>query len=242
MTDKFRGGSGTEVVHLEAPHVGAPQETLDRLRLEVEDLRESRKRILSEADASRRQIERDLHNGVQQHLVALAMKLQLAREAVEADPSAATVLLDEIANDVREAIDEAAGLAQRIHPPRLDSGSLQAALRSWALTAGVRTAIEIRMSTDFPPEVAETVYFCCLEALEHVSPGSHVTITVRDDGDMVAFEVVDDGARSPSPEASGSGLTALHDRVETLGGHLAVKATPREGTRVFGSIPRSLRC
>jgi signal transduction histidine kinase len=240
MTDNFRGVPKQEAITLEVP-VETPQESLDRLRLEVEELRESRRRLLLAADSERRKIERDLHDGVQQHLVALAMKLQLASEALDSDPSAARALVEEIARDVQDANDEAVRLAERIHPPRLDSASLPAALRSWAQTAGVRTTIEIQLSASAPPEVAEALYFCCLGALEHIGAGAHVTITVREDDEMLAFEVVDDGAGSVARVASRVGLTALRDRVEALGGHLTVHSGPQGGTRVSGSIPRSLR-
>jgi signal transduction histidine kinase len=208
--------------------------------VEVAQLRDSRKRLVLDADAERRRIERDLHDGVQQHLVALAVTLQLASEAVQDDPRAARALLLDVARDVQETIDEAARLALRIHPPRLDSNSLRAALRSWAVSAGVRATIEVRLSMDYPSEAAETVYFCCVDALGHVSAGAHVTITVQADDGIVAFDVVDDGAHVP-PTSSGVGLDRLRDRLDALGGELAVEPEPGGGTRVSGSIPLSLR-
>ncbi len=114
------------------------REELDRLRLEVTELRASRRRIVFAADADRRMIERELHERVQQNLVALAVNLQLADLAVEADPAAAKTLLAELARDVQQALDETAQLAQRIYPPLLEAGGLAAALRAAAGSAGVR--------------------------------------------------------------------------------------------------------
>jgi signal transduction histidine kinase len=176
-------------------------------------------------------IERELHDGVQQHLTALAVKLQLVGDAVENEPSAVAALLEEIARDVQDAIDEAALLAQRIRPPQLDSGSLQAALRIWALAAGVRATIDVQLSAESTPEASETVYFCCLGALAHVSAGADVTITVRDDDGTLSFAVV-----GGMPASSGSGFVALRDRVDALGGHLVAGSESDGRARISGSI------
>ncbi|HEU5212404.1 MAG TPA: histidine kinase, partial [Gaiellaceae bacterium] len=108
------------------------RESLDRLRLEVGELRASRKRLVLAADADRRKIERELHEGPQQDLVAVAANLQLASRLVEDDPAAAKALLDEMRRDVREALDVTRKLADRVYPPLLDDGGLGVALRSAA--------------------------------------------------------------------------------------------------------------
>jgi signal transduction histidine kinase len=185
------------------------------------------------SDADRHSFERDLHKGVQQHLVALAVNLQFAGPLADTDPSAAKALLEEMGRDVQQALDETARLAQRIHPPLLVAGGLAAALRSAAVSAGVPASVEVTANASYPPEVARTVYLCCLEALEHANAEARATITVREEEGAVAFEVVGDGA------GSYSGLDRLRDRVEALGGRLTIRSEPGRGTRVAGSLPLS---
>jgi signal transduction histidine kinase len=207
-------------------------EALDSLRLELAELRASRKRLVLAADAVCRRIEHELHDGVQQHLVALAVNLQLAAQAADSDPAATKALLEEMGRDVQQALDEAAQLAERIYPPLLEASGLAAALRSAAVRTGVRASLEF--ATDaYPPEVAGAIYWCCLEVLEHADAGAQATITVRDDEGAVAFEIVEDG------DHSDPGLERLRDRVEALGGRLTIRSEPDRGTRVSGSLPLS---
>ncbi|MEO5575172.1 MAG: histidine kinase [Gaiellaceae bacterium] len=196
-------------------------------------MRASRRRLALAAVADRRTIERELHDGVQQHLVALAVNLQLADRAVDADPAAAKALLAGLARDVQQALDETAQLAQRISPPLLEAGGLAAALRAAAVSAGVRVSLDVPAGARYPREVAAAVYWCCLEVLEHAGPGAQATVTVRDEEGAVAFEVVEDRSRSAA------GLDRLRDRVEALGGRLTIQSEPGGGTRVSGSIPLS---
>src|SRR5713101_462314 len=149
-------------------------------RPEVEELRASRARVVAAADAERRRIERDLHDGVQQHLVALAVNLQLARQLADSDPAAALTLLEEIGQAVREALDGVRALAQSIYPPLLLDRGLAEALRSAASGAGIHTRVEAAASDRYPSEVEATVYFCCLEALhnaaKHAGAGARATV------------------------------------------------------------------
>jgi signal transduction histidine kinase len=218
---------------VEARHVEALRERLDRLRLEVEELRASRRRLVVAADEDRRRIERDLHDGVQQHLVALAVNLQHAGESVRTDPPAAKALVEEMGRDVQHALDETAQLAHRIYPPLLEAGGLVSALRSAAVGAGIRASIEVPADPRYPPEVAATVYWCWLEALEHAGAGARATIAIRDEERAVAFEVVYDRSRS-DPR-----FERLRDRVEALAGRLTVRTESRGGTRVSGRLPLS---
>jgi signal transduction histidine kinase len=185
------------------------------------------------ADADRRRIERDLHEGVQQDLVALAVNVQLAGGLADADPAAAKALLEEIGRDVEQALDETAQLAQRVYSPLLEAGGLAAALRSAAVTAGVPASVEVLTDASYQAEVAGTVYFCWLEALEHADAGVRTTITVQEEEGALLFEVVEDGARSDE------GLDRLRDRVEALGGRLTIRPEPGGGTCVSGSLPLS---
>jgi signal transduction histidine kinase len=240
MTDNFRESSSRRSITLDGRDVEALRETLDRLRREVAELRASRERLVVAADADRRRIERDLHEGVQQHLVALAVNLQLAGGLADTDPSAAKALLEGMGRDVQQALDETAQLAHRIYPPLLEAGGLAAGLRAAAVSAGVPTRIEVAAGAGYPPEVAGAVYFCCLEVLGRARAGARATVTVRDKEGALAFEVAEDGACSAGAAArSHAGLDRLRDLVEALGGRLTIRSEPGRGTHVSGSLPLS---
>jgi signal transduction histidine kinase len=196
-------------------------------------LRACSRRLVLAADADRRAIERDLHERVQQQLVALAVEVQLVRQTADADPGAARALLDELAREIDKTLDETKQLAQRVYPPLLEAGGFVAALRAAAVSAGVRASLEIPAGACYLPEVAGTVYWCWLAVLEHASAGSRATVTVRDVEGAIAFEVVGTSPRS------GSGLDRLRDRVEALGGRLTIRSEPGRSTRVSGSLPLS---
>ena len=207
---------------------------LDRLRGEVVDLQNSRRRLALADDAERRRIERDLHQGVQQHLVALAVNLQLAAGLIGADPPAARTLLEEVARDVELALDEAQKLAQRIYPPLLDSGGLAVAIRSAAASANVPTRLDVdAKNAAYPPEVERAVYVCCLEMFERAAAGTEAAVAVHDEEAAIAFEVVADCGPSDVE------MVQLRDRVEALGGRLTIGLQAGGATRVAGSIPVS---
>ena len=210
-------GRGASFV--EAERISVSQE-LDQLRQEVDDLRASRRRLALADDAKLRDIERELHGGVQQHLTALAASVRL--------PGAG---LDQVARDVELAMAEAQRLAQRIYPPLLDSGGLVVAIRSAAASANVPTRLDADSYASYPPEVARAVYLCCLEVLERAAPETEAAVLVHEEGGAVAFEIVAGCAESAID------VVRLRDRVEALGGRLIV-TTPGGGvTRLTGSIP-----
>ena len=194
-------------------------------------MRASRKRLVLAAVADRRLIERDLHDGVRQHLVAIAINLQRVSGLVDADPAAAKALLEEMGHDIQQALDETAELAQRIYPPLLETSGLAAALRSAANMAGISASVDVALGASYPPEFAGMLYLCCLEAIESAAAGSRVALEVRDEGGAVTFELVEDGVRSEA------GLDRLRDRIEALGGRLTIQSEPGRGTRVSGSLP-----
>jgi signal transduction histidine kinase len=231
MTDNSRKATTRRSIAVEARNVVGLRELLDRLRLEVAELRLSRKRLVLAGDADRRRIERNLHGGVQQHLVALAVNLQRASEFVDDDPAAASALLEQMGHDVQQALDETARLAQWIYAPLLEASGLAAALRSAAIGAGISASVEVTARASYPPEFAGTVYLCCLEALEHAGAGARATLEVRDEDGAVVFEIVEDGAHSAAAP------DRLRDRVEALGGRLTIRPEPGRGTRVSGSLP-----
>jgi signal transduction histidine kinase len=207
------------------------QRELDRLRVELDKLQESRRRLVLAADADRRAIERDLHDGVHQHLIALAVSLQLAGQAERADPAALTALLDEMSSAVQDALDETAELAQRIHPATLEAGDLAALLRSAATQAGVPGAVDVSAGPSYPPELVMTIHLCWLGTLARAGGDSRPTIDVRDTGDALTFAISETGVQS------GTGFDSVRERVEALGGRLTITPAGHGETVVKGSFP-----
>lgn len=212
---------------------GQKEDTLEELRAEVVELRASRERLVLAADADRKRLERDLHEGVQQHLIALAVNVQLTESVLESDLPAATKLLKGLGRDVQQALDEAAKLAQRIYPPLLELGNFAAALRSAAVSAGIPASVDVSAGSSYPSEVAHTVYSLWLEALEQGRNETLAAITVREEIGALTFEIVRD---ADPPDAW---VERLHDRVEALGGRLRIESQPGDGVRVCGSLPLS---
>jgi signal transduction histidine kinase len=199
------------------------------LRHELEELRASRKRLALVADAERRDIERALHEGVQQDLVGLAANLEVAAGSVDSDPAAAKALLDELRREARRAMTEMQELAHRIFPPLLEAGGLVAELRAAANRAGVPARIEADVPATLPPELAGAVYFCALDVLERAPAGTLVAVNVRIEPDALIFETVAD-------RDLGTERRAPHDRVEALGGHVTI-TSEGDRTTVAGSLP-----
>jgi signal transduction histidine kinase len=198
MTDNFPSTRAEEVVRW---RLGP--------RLEVEELRASRKRLVLAADADRRRIERELHDGPQQYLIALAVNLQLADGLLDADPAATKELLAQMGRDVEQALAETTQLAQRTYPPLLDAGGLATVLRSAAASAGVRARIEVAAGRRYPPEVAWTVHLCWVDALERAGNEAQATITVREKEGTLAFEIGAQGDQ-PSPGLNASATASRH--------------------------------
>lgn len=197
---------------------------------------------MAAADAERRRIERDLHDGVQQHLVALAVNLQLARELAESDPASGRTLLEEILRDVRLALEHARELASSVYPPLLLDRGLAEALHSAASATTIPARVEAAPLDRFPPDVEATVYFCCAEALQnadrHAGAGAHATVRAWHEPGALVFEVVDDGAGFDLRALRhGTGLTGMSDRLGALRGRLTISSEPGRGTRVAGTIP-----
>ena len=203
---------------------------LDALRLEIAELRASRTRLSLASDAERRAIEHDLHEGVQQLLVALAANAELAAMSIDTDPAATRKLLAEIGEDVRQALDATRTLAHRIYPPLLEAGGLVAALRAAAVNEDVKTKIDVAPGTTCPPEIAGAVYFCCLEVLERADAGTPVVISVRNEEGAVVFEIV--AARDVDAERR-----AFQDRVEAFGGRVTITEGSGGGFTLAGSLP-----
>jgi signal transduction histidine kinase len=203
------------------------------LRHEIEELRASRERLAQVADAERRDIERALHEGVQQDLVGLAANLEVAARSVDSDPAAATALLDELQREARRALKEMQELANRIFPPLLEAGGLVSELRAAASRAGVRARIVVDadVAASAPPEIAAAVYFCALDAFDRAPAGTQVVVSVQGEEDALAFEIDANGDL-------GSERRAPHDRVEARGGQVTITAGG-DRTTVTGSLPLS---
>ncbi|MBN8866462.1 MAG: hypothetical protein J0H98_02810 [Solirubrobacterales bacterium] len=222
---------------------------LERQRLDhaltalLRDVAASRKRLASAGDNARRKIERDLHDGAQQRLVALRVKLELARDALEQDPAPAPEVVAALGPEVDEIIDEVRALAHGIYPPLLASSGLAEALRSAALRSPLAASVEAEEIGRLPSETESAVYFCVLEALQnatkHAEGASGVVVRLwREDG--IRVEVRDDGAGfDPAAGHAGSGITGMRDRLEAQGGWLRVDSRQGEGTRVIGCVPEA---
>jgi len=223
----------------------ALQESLDEVRRQADELRASRARIVEAGDAQRRSIERDLHDGAQQHLVALAVNVNLARQLADTDPDSAKEMLQQIGHDLQDAVQELRNLAHGIYPPLLMDRGLQEALSAAAARAALPTAVDADGIGRYPQAVEAAVYFCCLEALQnaakHAGVGAEATISVREEERALLFVVADDGAGFDltSGAQRGHGFVNMSDRVGAIGGSISVESAPGRGTRIAGRIPLS---
>jgi signal transduction histidine kinase len=209
------------------------------VRAQLETVQESRARIVAAADEERRRIERDLHDGAQQRLVALALQLRSAQRQLRetGDPELES-LLASTADELQVAVDELRELAQGIHPGILTQGGLAHALEALAARAPLPVSVDATLER-FSPDVEATAYFVACEALTNVvkhADASKASIGARREDRRLVIEVADDG-RGGAELAGGSGLRGLADRVEARGGRLLVDTVAGSGTRVRGEIP-----
>ena len=210
-----------------------------RVEQSLRDLRESRARILAAADDERRRIERDLHDGGQQRLVALRVRLELADETMRDSPARARRMLQQLGAEVDAALDDLRALAAGVYPSLLADRGLTDALRSAARRSPVPASVAVSGEDRYSQDVEAAAYFCCLEALQNVAKhafgATAVEISLDRNGDL-RFAVRDDG---PGFDASvaGNGLVNMHDRVAAVGGTLEIKSVPGEGTEVIGTVP-----
>ena len=210
-------------------------------RPEVEELRASRARVAAAALADRRRIERELHDVVQQHLVAVIVNLQLARELADSDLAAAKAVLDELSADAREALESVRELAQGVYPSVLRDRGPAEAIRAAAVASGARVHVEAEVLPR-DEDVDAAVYACCLELLAnvaaHAGAGARVTVRLWPEAGAVRFDVGDDGTGFDVRTTSWNGsLTRVSDTVGALGGTVEIESVPGWGTRVTGRIP-----
>ena len=217
-------------------------EMTDRLRGHDEEMRESRARIVVAADEARRLVERDLHDGAQQYLVLLRMKLGLAERAVGGDPEKVGAMVREACQDLDQALSELRDLAHGIYPAVLESDGLPGALAEAAERAAIPAALECGGGRRYAPELEAAVYFCCLEALQnaakHAGEGANAKVRLAQGNGALEFEVADDG-RGYDADAVGpsAGLQNMADRIGALGGRLRIESRPGVGTKVTGNVP-----
>jgi signal transduction histidine kinase len=205
-----------------------------QVRAQLEEVRASRARIVAAGDEERRKVERDLHDGAQQRLVALAMRLEQARLTA----TDSTRLIDDTTQELREAIAEVRSLARGLYPPVLNEAGLAAAVESLTERASIPVDVDIP-DTRFPAAIEVTAYMVVAEALTNLdryAGASAARVTAAADGDRLTVTIADDGRGGADP-SHGSGLKGLADRVGAIGGTLEVVSSPGEGTTVQALLP-----
>jgi signal transduction histidine kinase len=211
----------------------------------IEELRASRQRLVAAQDEERRKIERNIHDGAQQQLVALSVKLRLAEQLADKDPTRVKQALGQVQAEATEALENLRDLARGIYPPLLADKGLREALSSQARKSSILVTIEADGIGRYRQEIEAAVYFCALEALQNVAKYAGATsavIRLAHDEDGLRFEISDDGAGfDPASTPRGSGLQNMADRLEAIGGRLEVDSRPAHGTTVRGSVPARTR-
>ena len=212
----------------------------EELLARLEDLKASRQRLVAAQDEERRKLERNLHDGAQQQLVALSVKARLAQQLAERDPARVEQMLEQIQADTSDALETLRDLARGIYPPLLADQGLVAALEAQARKAAVPTSVEGDGIGRFGQDVEAAVYFSCLEALQNVAKyaeASRATIALSNGDGSLSFTVTDDGAGFDAAQTSyGTGLQGIADRLAALGGTLDVHSSKGEGTTVTGRL------
>ena len=206
----------------------------------VEDLRASRQRIVAAQDERAKALERNLHDGAQQQLVALAVKVRLMESLISKDPEKATAMAREVGADAGDALENLRDLARGIYPPLLADKGLVAALEGQARKTAIPTEVLVENVGRYQQDVEAAVYFCTLEALNNVAKYSGATraeVRLAQTNGELTFEVIDDGGGfDPSETGYGTGLQGMADRLDALGGRLEVRSSPGAGTTITGRV------
>jgi signal transduction histidine kinase len=216
---------------------------LHNVRL-IEELRASRQRMVTAQDEARRRLERNIHDGAQQQLVALAVKLNLVGAVVGNDDDKARAIIDQLKVEANDALENLRDLARGIYPPLLADRGLVPALEAQARKSAIPVTLETDGVGRYPQEVEAAVYFCTLEALQNIAKYSRATaatVRLRGQDGVVTFEVHDDGAGfDPRATTYGSGLQGMADRLSALGGRLEIRSSVGQGTTVAGELPAAV--
>ena len=207
----------------------------------LEDLRQSRQRLVRAQDEARRRLERNIHDGAQQQLVAIKVKLSLTERLVGQEPDKLKRALSQLKDDTDGAIQALRELARGIYPPLLAEGGLYVALQAQAVKSSVPVTIEAGPLQRYAPETESAVYFCCLEALQNIAKSaeaSAASITLSASDGTLAFAIEDNGKGfDPAHTRRGTGLQNMTDRIEALGGMLSIESAPGHGTCIRGQVP-----
>ncbi|HYJ12104.1 MAG TPA: sensor histidine kinase, partial [Thermomicrobiales bacterium] len=205
----------------------------------VEELTESRSAVMRAMHLERRRIERDLHDGAQQRLVAMAMDLGLAREKIDADPAAAKALIESSHEESKRVLADLRDLVRGIHPAVLTDRGLDAAISAIAGRSSVPVEIDVDLGARLPEEVEGTAYFVVVEALTNIAKHSGATrarVHIRRRGNWLNLEITDNG-RGGANLGQGSGLRGLQDRILALDGRFSLSSPPGRGTTIRVEIP-----
>ena len=215
----------------------------EELKLRLDDLKAAQKRLVAAQDEERRKLERNIHDGAQQQLVALAVKARLTRTLTERDPAKAAEMLEQIEAETQSALEDLRDLARGIYPPLLADKGLEAALTAQARKSPVPVTVKAEGVGRFPQEVEAAVYFSTLEALQNVAKyaeASGATVAIQTDEGSLRFSVTDDGhGFDPGSTGYGTGLQGIADRLGALEGTLHVASANGSGTTVTGRLPIS---
>jgi signal transduction histidine kinase len=211
------------------------------LRARFDELKAAQKRLVAAQDEERRRLERNIHDGAQQQLVALSVKLRLAEGLVVTDPGRTETMLQELRAETQDALEDLRDLARGIYPPLLADKGLAAALETQAKKSPVPVTVSPDGVGRYAPEIEAAVYFSVLEALQNVAKyaqAAHASIVLRADVGGLTFEVVDDGKGfDRASNGYGTGLQGIADRLGALDGTLEVTSAPGAGTKIAGRIP-----
>jgi signal transduction histidine kinase len=211
------------------------------LQARLDDLRASRQRLVAAQDGERRRLERNLHDGAQQHLVAIKVKLGLVEMLASKDPEKARTTLVALKLDADEALETLRDLARGIYPPLLADRGLAAALRSQAGKATIPVHVDADGIGRYPQETEAAVYFCTLEALQNVqkyAQASSASVQLSEDAEQLTIEIADDGRGfDVTAIKRGAGLTNMEDRLDALGGTLQIQSSPGQGTTLRATVP-----
>jgi signal transduction histidine kinase len=207
----------------------------------IEELRASRQRLVAAQDEERRKLERNIHDGAQQQLVALQVKLRLAEQLADRDAAKTKELLTQLQAETGTALDDLRDLARGIYPPLLADQGLHAALQAQARKVAIPVTVHHDGVGRYPQEVEAAVYFCALEALNNVAKyaqASSVDVRLSQQDGLLLFEVRDDGVGfDVTAVGRGTGLQGMADRLDAIGGHVRVLSSPGTGTTVTGTVP-----
>ncbi len=213
----------------------------EELKLRFDQLKAAQKRLVSAQDEGRRRLERNIHDGAQQQLVALAVKARLARTLTERQPAKAVEMLSQMESETQAALEDLRDLARGIYPPLLADRGLADALVAQARKSAVAVDVEPDGIARYPQEVEAAVYFSVLEALQNVvkyAGATRATVRLACEGGVLTFEVGDDGRGfDPTARGHGTGLQGIADRLSALDGTLEVSSSPGSGTTLRGRIP-----